>query len=84
MRINKYMSNIFQIASYGSNFSHENDDDLRGAAHHAANNADEDSSFFSGILNQLGPMKQQVAQEDLDEDGMLYSFILPFDRYLYP
>ncbi|KAK3329077.1 hypothetical protein B0H66DRAFT_12902 [Apodospora peruviana] len=56
----------------GGFYSHEDDEDFCGAAQHAQAgyaDANEDSAdFFSGILNQLGSRKQQVAQEDIDED----------------
>lgn len=53
----------------GGGYAYEQDDDFRGAANHAANHAEEDESFFSSILNSLSAKKQQVAQEDIDEDG---------------
>jgi hypothetical protein len=58
-------------ATHGGGYSAGDDDDLRGAATHAANNAPEDQDFFSGILSQLIKKKQQgeVEQDDIDEDG---------------
>lgn len=58
----------------GAGVPHDDDDDFRGAADIASNHAGDsgDSSFFSGILQSLVDKKQQVAEEDIDEDGKLY------------
>jgi len=59
----------------GAGVPHDDDDDFRGAADIASNHAGDsgDSSFFSGILQSLVDKKQQVAEEDIDEDGKLLS-----------
>ncbi len=56
----------------GGGFRHENDDDLRGAAHAATqhqNGGGESQDFFSGILNKIGGNKSNLANEDIDEGG---------------
>ncbi|KAK2073902.1 hypothetical protein P8C59_008145 [Phyllachora maydis] len=54
----------------GGGFSHDEDEDFRGAAHHAAQDAGDsgDSGFFGNVLNSLGQRKQQIARQDVDED----------------
>lgn len=55
----------------GGGFQHEEDEDLRGAAEHAARQAGDsgDSDFFGNIMGSLSQRKHQVAQEDIDEDA---------------
>ncbi|KAK0731533.1 hypothetical protein B0H67DRAFT_549282 [Lasiosphaeris hirsuta] len=57
----------------GGGIPYAEDDDLQNAAHHAANHAPEDSSFFSSILGEIGQRKHQVAQEDIDEEDAVSS-----------
>ncbi|KAH8883656.1 hypothetical protein GQ53DRAFT_771614 [Thozetella sp. PMI_491] len=54
----------------GGGFSHDEDEDFRGAAEHASRHAGSsgDSDFFGSILNSVGHRKQQIAQEDIDEE----------------
>ncbi|KAK0624652.1 hypothetical protein B0T17DRAFT_507709 [Bombardia bombarda] len=53
----------------GGGIPYDEDQDLRGAAHHAASGSTEDSSFFSDIVSQLGARKGNIADEDLDEEA---------------
>lgn len=67
-----------------ASFSHQDDVELRGAADHAASHrtTNDTPDFFSGILNQLGPMKDQVASEGIDEEGM--SLCVDFVPFPFP
>ena len=67
----------------GGNYNHDDDDDLKGAAHAASNDDGESSNFFSEILNKIGANKSSIANSDYDEDGafldvILFSFFLVF------
>ncbi|KAK3693497.1 hypothetical protein B0T22DRAFT_476342 [Podospora appendiculata] len=56
----------------GGGFDYPEDEDLRGAAGHAASHGgSEDSSFFSSIVSQLASSKQQVGQGDIDEEAAI-------------
>ncbi|KAK3335319.1 hypothetical protein B0T19DRAFT_395194 [Cercophora scortea] len=56
----------------GGGFNYPEDEDLRGAAGHAASHGgSEDSSFFSGIVSQLASSKQQVGQGEIDEEAAI-------------
>lgn len=61
----------------GAGVPHDDDDDFRGAADTASRHAGDsgDSNIFSNILQSLASKKQQVAQEDIDEDGELRIYI---------
>jgi len=61
--------------SYGGGGGYGADDeDLKGAAHHAQEHAGDsgDSSLFSSVLGYLGQNKHNIGNQDVDEEGMLF------------
>lgn len=57
----------------GGNYDHEEDEDLRGAASAAAQYGGGDRGIFAEVLNQVGQMKSNLANESIDQNDAVQS-----------